>query len=176
MPLMHEVEGAGATGPDGEHDPQRVGALRGAGVQVDAGRVGHIAAVLGLVAVIVVAGVLLVAGVKKNSQIDSLKSAHVVPVEATVVKCLALIGGTGQSPAGYECTATYDVSVVTSYTQGVPGSDNLPIGSTVHGIVASDDPALFSTPPDGGVGACVGRQGDPCRPLCWPSERVRASG
>jgi len=145
MPLMHEVEGAGATGPDDEHDPQRVGALRGAGVQVDAGRVGHIAAVLGLVAVIVVAGVLLVAGVKKNSQIDSLKSANVVPVDLTVTKCLALVGGTGSSPAGFECTGTYRYQGAT-YTEGVPGSLNLPVGSTVHGIIAAGDPALFSTP------------------------------
>ena len=46
-------------------------------MQVDAARVGYLAAVLGLVAVIVVAGVLLAAGVKKNSQIDSLKSPNV---------------------------------------------------------------------------------------------------
>ena len=145
MPLMHEVEGAGATGPDDGQDPQRVAALRGAGVQVDAARVGHLAAVLGLVAVLVVAGVLLAAGVKKNAQIDSLKSANVVPVDLTVTKCLALVGGTGSSPAGFECTGTYDYRGAT-YTEGVPGSADLPVGSTVHGIIAADDPALFSTP------------------------------
>jgi hypothetical protein len=145
MPLMHEVEGAGATGPDDGHDPQRVGALRGAGVQVDTARVGHVAAVLGLVVVIVVAGVLLVAGVKKNSQIDSLKSTDVVPVDLTVTRCLALVGGTGSSPAGFECTGTYTYRGAT-YTEGVPGSVDRPVGSTVHGIVAAGDPALFSTP------------------------------
>jgi len=145
MPLMHEVEGTGATGPDGEHDPQRVGALRGAGVQVDAARVGYLAAVLGLAVVVVVAGVLLAAGVKKNSQIDSLKSADVVPVDLTVTKCLALVGGTGSSPAGFECTGTYTYRGAT-YTEGVPGSGDLPVGSTVHGIVAVGDPGLFSTP------------------------------
>jgi hypothetical protein len=145
MPLMHEVEGTGTTGPDGADDPQRVAALRGAGVQVDAARVGHLAAILGLVAVMVVAAVLLAAGAKKNSQIDSLKRADVVPVDLTVTKCLALIGGTGQSPAGYECTGTYDVRG-TTYSEGVPGSVQRAVGSTVHGIVAAGDPALFSTP------------------------------
>jgi hypothetical protein len=145
MPLMHEEEDVGATGPDDGHDPQRVGALRGAGVQVDAARVGYIAAVLGLVAVIVVAGVLLAAGVKKNSQIDSLKSANVVPVDLTVTKCLALVGGTGSSPAGFECSGTYTYRG-TAYTEGVPGSADLPVGSTVHGIIADGDPALYSTP------------------------------
>ena len=145
MPLMHEVEGAGATGPDDEHDPQRVGALRGAGVQVDTARVGHIAAVLGLVAVVVVAGVLLAAGVKKNAQIDSLKGSNVVPVDLTVTKCLALVGGTGSSPAGFECTGTYSYRGAW-YTEGVPGSVDLTVGSTVHGIIAVGDPALFSTP------------------------------
>ena len=56
-----------------------------------------------------------------------------------------LIGGTGSSPAGYECTGTY-VYRGRRYFEGVPGSVDLPVGSTVHGVVASDDPALFSTP------------------------------
>jgi len=145
MPLMGGVEQTGAPVPDEESDdPQRVAALRGAGVEVDVARVGYVAAVLGLVAVMVVAGVLLAAGIKKNSQISNLQ-ANGVPVELTVARCLALIGGTGQAPAGFECTGTYSYQG-RHYTEGVPGSANLPIGSTVHGIVASHDPALFSTP------------------------------
>ncbi len=145
MAKMGDAEESGASSPDEASDgPQRVGVLRGAGVQVDVGRVGQWAAVLGMVAIMVTAGVLLVAGVRKNSQIDSLK-ANGVPVEATVVKCLALVGGTGQSPAGFECTGTYVYRGI-RHTQGVPGSINLPVGSTVHGVVASNDPALFSTP------------------------------
>jgi len=142
---MGGVEQTGAPVPDnGGNDPQRVGALRGAGVQVDVGRVGYVAAVLGLAAVMVVAGVLLAAGIKKNAQISSLKS-NSVPVELTVTKCLALVGGTGQTPAGFECTGTYEYRGH-HYSEGIPGSANLPVGSTVHGVVASDDPALFSTP------------------------------
>jgi hypothetical protein len=144
MLQMDEAEGRGAPGPDVEQDPQRVAALRGAGVQVDAARVGRVAAVLALVVVVAVAGVLLVAGVRKNSQIDSLKSSDVVPVDLTVTRCLALVGGTGSSPAGFECTGTYPYGGRT-YTEGVPGSTDIPVGSTVHGIVATGDPALFST-------------------------------
>jgi hypothetical protein len=144
MPPMSGVEETEATGPDEKpDDPLRVGALRGAGVQVDAGRVGHVAAMLALVIVMVVAAVLLVAGLRKNSQIDSLR-ANGVPVEMTVTRCLALVGGTGSSPAGFECTGTYRYQGH-HYTEGIPGSQNLPVGSTVHGIAASDDPALFST-------------------------------
>ena len=145
MPQMGGVMKTEASVPDGgADDPQRVGALRGAGVQVDVGRVGYVAAVLGLAAVMVVAGVLLAAGIKKNAQIGSLK-ANGFPVELTVTKCLALVGGTGQTPAGFECKGTYDYRGH-HYSEGVPGSANLPVGSTVHGTIASDDPALFSTP------------------------------
>ena len=142
---MGGVEQTGAPVPDeGSNGPQRVAALRGAGVDVDVARVGHVAAVLGLAAILLVAGVLLAAGVKKNSQIDSLRT-NGAPVDMTVDRCLALIGGTGQSPAGFECTGTYAYHG-RHYTEGVPGSANLPVGSTVHGIVGSRDPALFSTP------------------------------
>jgi hypothetical protein len=144
MTQMHEVDGAGAPGADGDEDPQRVAALRGAGVQVDTARLGYVAAVVGLALVMVVAGVLLVAGLRKNQQIERLRAADVVPVEMTVTKCLALVGGTGQSPAGFECTGTYSYQGRT-YTEGIPGSTQLEVGSTVHGIVAPGDPALFST-------------------------------
>jgi hypothetical protein len=141
---MSGVEDTGTAGPDEEPDESgRVGALRGAGVQIDSGRIGYIAAVLALVVVMVVAGVLLIAGIRKNSQINSLRSDS-VPVESTVTRCLALIGGTGSSPAGFECTGTYHYQGK-DYTEGIPGTQDLPVGSTVHGIVASGDPALFST-------------------------------
>jgi len=144
MPQMSEEE-TGAPGADEEPiHPDRVGALRGAGVEVDSSRITYVAVVFGLLVVMTVAGVLLVAGIRKNSQIDDLK-ANGVPVELTVTRCLALVGGTGSSPAGFECTGTY-VYRGHRYAEGVPGSENLPVGSTVHGIVASDDPGLFSTP------------------------------
>ena len=76
------------------------------------------------------------------------------------------MGGTGSSPAGYECTGTYTYRG-TAYTEGVPGSADLPVGSTVHGIVAVGDPALFSTPADGGVRARAGRAESCCPRSCW---------
>jgi hypothetical protein len=138
-----------------DHDPGRehgadvageppVAALRGAGVEVDTRRAGLVAAWLAVGAVVVVALVLLVAGYRKNAQINELRT-HGVPVQVTVTRCLALIGGTGQSPAGYECTGTYAYGG-RHYTEGLPGNANLPVGSGVTGVVASGDPALLSTP------------------------------
>jgi hypothetical protein len=129
------------TGPS---DDRPVGTLRGAGVAIDGPRAARMAVVLALVALLVVGGVLLVAGIRKNAQIDELKTRG-VPVQVTVTRCLALVGGTGQSPAGYECTGTYAYGGRT-YVRGLPGSANLPVGSVVAGVVSSGDPGLLSTP------------------------------
>ncbi len=126
-----------------EDGSDRVGALRGAGVSADTARVGRVAAVLGLTAIVVVAAVLLVAGVRKNAQIDSLK-AHPVPVDLTVTHCLGLMGGSGSNAAGYECTGTYTFAG-RHFIEGVPGLVFHPAGTTVHGIVSDSDPGLFST-------------------------------
>ena len=98
---------------------------------------------LAVVALAVVATVLLVAGIRKNAQIDSLRSDP-VSVDLTVTRCIALLGGSGSNTAGYECTGTYTVDG-RHYTEGVPGSTLYPVGATVHGIVAASDPGLFST-------------------------------
>ncbi len=130
--------------PDGDPDgADRVAALRGAGVSVDTARVGRVAVVVGLGLIVVVAAVLLVAGVRKNEQIDSLK-AHPAPVDLTVTNCLGLMGGSGSNAAGYECTGTY-VFEGRHYTEGVPGLVFHPAGTTVSGIVSASDPGLFST-------------------------------
>jgi hypothetical protein len=135
----HETRGPDSEGPGAD----RVAALRGAGVSVDTARVGRIAVVLGLTAIVIVAAVLLVAGVRKNAQIDSLK-AHPVPVDLTIAHCLGLMGGSGSNAAGYECTGTYTFDG-RQYTEGVPGLVFHPAGTTVHGIVSDSDPGLFST-------------------------------
>jgi hypothetical protein len=128
----------------GETGDRPVGALRGAGVAIDTRQAGRIAVALGLVVLVAVGTVLLVAGYRKNAQIDELK-ANGVPVQVTVTHCLALIGGTGQSPAGYECTGTYRYQGRT-YTEGLPGDANIPRGTVVAGVVSSSDPGLLSTP------------------------------
>lgn len=129
--------------PDGtDHRP--VGTLRGAGVQVDTARAGRVAVGLLLVALVAVGALLLVAGYRKNMQIDALRSQG-VPVQVTVHHCLGLMGGTGSSPAGYECTGTYTYRG-TRYLRGVPGSTFHPDGTVIAGIVARGDPGLLSTP------------------------------
>ena len=91
-----------------------------------------------------------------------------------MTKCLALVGGTGSSPAGFECTGTYTYRG-TAYSEGVPGSADLPVGSTVHGIIAAGDPALFSTPRTvaseqaGAARAC-------CLRSCWSPLRAASYG
>ena len=130
-----------AEGPSGD---QPVGTLRGAGVQVDAARVGRVALVLALAVLVLVGVVLLVAGYRKNSQVDDLR-AHGVPVQVTVRHCLGLMGGSGSNTAGYECTGTYSVQG-TTYVEGIPGSTFHADGATIAGVVPSDDPGLLSTP------------------------------
>ena len=124
-----------------------------------------------LVVVMVVAGVLLVAGLRKNSQIDSLQGERRARCELTVTRCLALIGGTGSSPAGFECTGTYGYRG-RHYTEGVPGSRE-PAGriDRPRHRGRPDDPGLFSTPVDGG------RPSTRRPPGCvLPAGRVRGGG
>jgi len=144
MDAMSGADEREAAEPESGAETPRIGAMRGAGIEIDGSRAGRIAAVAGIVVVIAVAVVLLVAGIRKNAQIDALR-AHGVPVEVTVTKCLALIGGTGQSPAGYECSGTYSFRGQT-YERGLPGNAFLPVGTVVAGVVSSGDPALLSTP------------------------------
>ena len=137
-------ENGGDVPGTGPSDDRPVGTLRGAGVAVDGPRAARIAVSLALVVLVVAGGVLLVAGIRKNAQIDELRTRG-VPVEVTVTRCLALVGGTGQTPAGYECTGTYTYGGRT-YVRGLPGNADLPVGSAVAGVVSSSDPGLLSTP------------------------------
>ncbi len=121
-----------------------VGVLRGPAVEVDVRRVTHLAVGLGLAALAVVAGVLLVAGYQKNSQIDNLR-AHGVPVELTVTDCRGLMGGSGSNLAGYDCSGTYTVGGH-EYTEDIPGNTLHAPGTTIRGLIVPGDPALFSTP------------------------------
>jgi hypothetical protein len=142
MDLSEESGGPGSAPDRAEGQP--VGTLRGAGVQVDTARAARITVALVLVALVAVGSVLLVAGYRKNAQIDALRSQG-VPVAVTIGHCLGLMGGTGSSPAGYECTGTYTYHG-THYLEGVPGSTFYPEHAVVAGVVASGDPGLLSTP------------------------------
>jgi hypothetical protein len=133
-------DGGGTGGPDGGP----VGTLRGAGVQVDGARAARVALTLGLATLIVVGIVFLIAGYRKNAQVDELRSGT-VPVPVTVVHCLGLMGGSGSNAAGYECTGTYVVHGHT-YVEGIPGSTYYASGTVVPGVVPTHDPGLLSTP------------------------------
>jgi len=136
-------DSAQGRGSDRPGEPP-VGALRGAGVQVDTARAGRVAVALVLVALVVVGLGFLVGGYRRNAQIDQLRSQG-VPVQVTVSHCLGLMGGTGSSPAGYECIGTYTFRG-THYVEGVPGSTFYPDRTVIAGVVASGDPGLLSTP------------------------------
>ena len=136
----------GAPASDRPAGAEPVGTLRGAGVNVDTRVAARVAAAVCLLAIAVVAVVLFVAGSQKNAQIKSLQT-HGVTIDAKVTGCLGLLGGSGSNGAGYDCTASY-VYQGQRYTEDIPGNDQaLAAGTTIKGVIASDDAALFSTPP-----------------------------
>jgi hypothetical protein len=142
------MDGSEETSGDGPQrdgpDDRPVSTLRGAGVQIDTARAARIALVLCLATLVVVGSVLLIAGYRRNAQIDDLR-AHGAPVQVSVTHCLGLMGGTGSSPAGYECTGSYTFHGA-HYAEGIPGSTFYPDGAVVAGVVSTGDPGLLSTP------------------------------
>jgi hypothetical protein len=117
--------------------------LRGAGVDVNVRRVGRVVVALSLVALAVVAVVLLVAGVHKNDQINSLRT-HGVPVTVTVSGCLGLLGGSGSNPAGYACRGTFALDGH-RYSEDIPGNVLRPPGTKVQAVAVPGNPPLLST-------------------------------
>jgi len=140
----------GPTGPgDGpgsgaEPSGQPVTILRGAGVDVDPRRASQLVMGACLVVLLAVAMILLVAGVEKNSQANTL-THHGVTVDIKVTGCLGLLGGSGSNGAGYACKGTYTYQG-RHYLQDIPGTALHTAGSIVRGVIAPDDPGLVSTP------------------------------
>jgi hypothetical protein len=129
---------------DGVRPDQPVTRLRGATVDVDIRRTGRVVVAICLVTLVVLAAVLLAAGLHTNSQINRLHHEG-VPVSVTVTHCSGLIGGSGSQNAGYVCTGTYVVGG-TRYLQTIPGTSVLyATGSTFQGVVVPSDPKLMST-------------------------------
>jgi len=118
--------------------------LRGATVDVDAGRVGLAVAGICLLALVATIVVLFVVGIQKNAQVDLLRHRG-VPVEVTVSGCLGLMGGSGSNLAGYDCRATF-LLAGHRYSDAVPGSELYSPGARLKAIVVPEDPALLSTP------------------------------
>jgi heme/copper-type cytochrome/quinol oxidase subunit 2 len=97
-----------------------------------------------LVVLLAVAVVLLVAGLNKNSQADSLHE-HGIRVAVTVTGCQGLLGGSGSNPAGYACRGTYTFDA-RHFEEDIPGTALLHTGSVIRGVIVPNDPGLLSTP------------------------------
>jgi hypothetical protein len=112
---------------------------------VDLRRTARVVVGICLTALVVLAVVLLAAGLHTNSQINRLHHQG-VPVSVTVTGCSGLIGGSGSQNAGYVCTGTYVVDG-TRYVQTIPGTAVFyRDGTTFQGVVVPSDPKLLSTP------------------------------
>ena len=141
-----DAAGTDAAGTDaaGTSSDQPLTVLRGNGVDIDPRRAARWVLAVCVMALFVVALILLVAGVQKNSQSNELAN-HGVRVEVRVTSCLGLLGGSGSNGAGYACKGTYDYQG-RQYAQDIPGNARFAPGSTVAGVIAPDDPGLLSTP------------------------------
>jgi hypothetical protein len=137
-----EDGGAGSTSR--LHEPgDRVGQLRGAGVSVDARRVGQVALGIVLVTLAVLAVVFTIVGIHTNQQDDRLHDDG-VPVTFTVTGCMGLLGGSGSNAAGYACRGTYSIDGKHYGGVQLPGAAFYRPGSTVAAIAVPGDPALVS--------------------------------
>jgi len=128
---------------NGENEPtDRVGQLRGAGVQVDSRRIGRVALSVVLATLAVLAIVFTVVAVHTNRQDDRLHNAG-VPVTFTVSGCMGLLGGSGSNAAGYACRGAYTLDGH-RYSEPLPGDAFHRPGSTVAALAVPGDPALVS--------------------------------
>jgi hypothetical protein len=138
----HGAASHGAGSGVGAEATDRIGQLRGAGVQVDRRRVGQVAIGVVLATLAVLAVVFTIVGVHTNQQDDRLHSDG-VPVTFTVTGCLGLLGGSGSNAAGYSCHGTYSLQG-RHYGEQLPGDSFHRPGSTVAAIAVPGDPALVS--------------------------------
>jgi hypothetical protein len=117
--------------------------LRGAGVDVDARRVGRAVGCLCLIALAVLVVILFLAGAQKNAQIARLRQRG-VPVEVTVTGCLGLMGGSGSNLVGYQCRGTLTLDGH-RYNEAIPGDALHRPGTLLRAVTVPGDPALLST-------------------------------
>ena len=124
-------------------DEEPTVALRGASVDVDVRRIGRVLSIVAVVGLGITVIALYVAAFQRNSQITELRD-HGVPVQVTVTSCIGLMGGTGQNAAGDVCSGTYTVAGH-RYNVVLPGTDLQQRGAVIAGVVAANDPTVFST-------------------------------
>ena len=125
------------------HSGEPVTILRGAGVDVDIRRAGRAVVGVCLVALAVVAIILLVAGIRKNAQVNGLRQDG-VPVSVTVTKCYGLMGGSGSNLIGYSCSGSFTLDGH-RYVDAIPGNALHRTGATIRGVTVRSDPGLLST-------------------------------
>jgi hypothetical protein len=132
----------GGGGDDGRAS-ESLTTLRGAGVDVDVGRVVRVLVGLVAVTLAVLVVILFLAGVHRNDQITELHRRGVA-VEVTVSGCMGLLGGSGSNAAGYQCRGSYTLDGHT-YTEAIPGDTLHPPGTRLRAVAVPGDPALLST-------------------------------
>jgi hypothetical protein len=116
----------------------------GGGVTVDTHRVTRVVVGFVLLSLVVIAVLLVVAGVRSHSRANRLQ-AHGVAVDVTVTSCLGEASGTGITDTGYKCSGTF-VLAGRSYTEVINGNAAVhQPGDVVKAITDPDNPADLST-------------------------------
>src|SRR3984957_9986419 len=142
VPGTGDTDGTPGRTAESHGTDERVGQLRGAGVQVNGRRVGQVAFGIVLATLAILAIVFTIVGVHTNQQDDRLHNDG-VPVTFTVRGCLGLLGGSGSNAAGYSCQGTYTLDGA-RYHEQLPGNSFHRPGSTVAAVAVPGDPALVS--------------------------------
>lgn len=111
--------------------------LRGATVSLDGRRFGRILLALISCAVAATAGVLLVNAHARNAAIDRLRNGG-LPVQVRLSDCLGLMGGSGSTPVGYRCVATYSIGA-TTYRSHISADGAAPASGRLSAVADPQD-------------------------------------
>jgi len=122
---------------------QRVGRLRGAGVDdVDPKALARFAVLLLVLVLAVLVVVLYAAGARKNAQVTKLRD-HGVPVVVTITQCRGELGGSGSNGAGYVCRGAYRLDG-RRFVEPIPGDTRYDPGTTIKAVAVPADPQLVA--------------------------------
>ena len=147
---------------------QRVGQLRGAGVDnVDPRQLARFAVLILVVVLAVLVIVLYAAGARKNAQVTKLRDQG-VPVVVTITQCRGELGGSGSNGAGFVCRGAYRLDG-RRYVESIPGDTRYDPGTTIKAVSVPADPKLVA------LAATVASErgvGDGLRPAHGPAGRA----